>query len=470
LEIKIVIKNKLLFLTIIFLFLLCPDFYFLGAEDYSSANFIVRDSVIVIAGGQSSSQNFQYFSNAGQLSPGESTSSNFIYRAGSLYYPTANSPVISATSGDAKVDFTIVTPSIGVFGNITDYKLGTSTTSGGPYTFEDVGTSLSFSKTSLANGTKYYFIIEAYAGTLMLAKSAEASATPVAPATPVCGDGTCNGSETCSSCSVDCGSCGGGGGGGGGGAGPLPPSVVTQVIFTGRAFPKNNVTLLKDAQVAATTIAGADANFQISLSGLSGGNYLFSVYGEDYQGIRSSLLTFPVSVTAGATTTVSGIFIAPTIATDKSEVKQGDNIAIFGQSVPNGEITINVQSDQPFFEKTTADKNGIYLYNFDTDPLDMGQHFTKSKAAVSGEISSFSLAMGFTVGTKNVIAQLSTKKALKGDLNSDGHVNLVDFSIAAYWYKKPLSASFAKIEIERLNGDGKIDLTDFSIMAYYWTG
>jgi hypothetical protein len=46
----------------------------------------------------------------------------------------------------------------------------------------------------------------------------------------------------------------------------------------------------------------------------------------------------------------------------------------------------------------------------------------------------------------------------------------VDFSIAAYWYKRTLSADFKKIEKERLNGDGKIDLTDFSIMAYYWSG
>jgi len=37
--------------------------------------------------------------------------------------------------------------------------------------------------------------------------------------TPTCGDGTCNGSETCSSCPADCGSCGGGGGGG------LPPEA-----------------------------------------------------------------------------------------------------------------------------------------------------------------------------------------------------------------------------------------------------
>ena len=33
------------------------------------------------------------------------------------------------------------------------------------------------------------------------------------PTTPYCGDGACNGSETCSSCAQDCGGCGGGGGG-----------------------------------------------------------------------------------------------------------------------------------------------------------------------------------------------------------------------------------------------------------------
>jgi len=297
----------------------------------------------------------------------------------------------------------------------------------------------------------------------------------------VCGNGVVESGEQCdaggsngacpATCSASCttNSCGGGGGGGGGGGAP-PPSVETKVIFEGRAYPKSAVTLLKDAQIAATTIAGTDANFQISISGLSGGNYIFSLYSEDREGWRSSLLTFPVSVTAGATTKVSGIFIAPTIAVDKSEVKRGDNIAIFGQSVPNSEITISVNSDEEFFNKIKADVGGVYLYNFDTSPLTIEQHFTKSKAALNGEISTFSKTISFLVGTKNVAAALPTKAPVKGDLNNDGRVNLVDFSIAAYWYKRPLSATFKPIEVERLNGDGKIDLVDFSIMAYYWTG
>lgn len=259
-------------------------------------------------------------------------------------------------------------------------------------------------------------------------------------------------------------------GGGGGGGGGISAPVATSVIFSGRAYPKSAVTLLKDAQIAATTVAGADANFQITLSDLSGGNYIFSVYSEDNKGIRSPLLTFPVGVTFGATTRVSGIFISPTIAVDKSEVRRGDNIAIFGQSAPRSEITISVNSEEEFFVKKISDASGAYLLNFDTSVLEMGQHNAKSKVALNGEISSFSKVIGFAVGTKNVLAQTQSQSAVKADLNGDKGVNLVDFSIAAYWYKRPLSATFKPTETQRLNGDGKIDLIDFSIMAFYWTG
>jgi hypothetical protein len=327
------------------------------------------------------------------------------------------------------------------------------------------------------------FIFVAISGLSFAQATSTSSSVTITGTVPGCGDGviqsgeSCDGSnlnnQTCStqgffggtlSCNSNCtfntSACTSGGGGGGGGY--IAPA--TQAVFSGRAYPKSTVTLLKDAQIAATTIADANANFSVTISGLSAGNYIFSVYSEDNKGIRSSLLTFPISVTAGATTNVSGIFVAPTIAVDKSEVKRGDNIAIFGQSAPQSEITISVSSDEEFFVKTGADKQGIYLYNFDTTPLEMGQHYTKSKAALDGAISSFSKAIGFAVGTRNISAELP-RAAIKGDLNNDRRVNLVDFSIAAYWYKRANPPAAVD-----LNGDGKVDLIDFSIMAYYWTG
>jgi hypothetical protein len=251
-----------------------------------------------------------------------------------------------------------------------------------------------------------------------------------------------------------------------GGGGGVPYFAPTTVIFSGKAYPKSVVTLLKDAQVVAQTVAGPDANFSITLTGLTGGNYIFAIYAEDKDGIRSSLLTFPVSVTYGAATNVSGIFIAPTIAVDKSEVKKGDNIAIFGQSAPQADIIISVNSEEEFFGKTISDKDGIYLYNFDTSFVDYGMHHTKSKASIGNQaVSGFSNVISFKVGTKNVFAKLPAKCPKKADLNNDCKVNLVDFSIVAYWYKRPSPPK----NID-LNGDGKIDLIDFSIMAYYWTG
>jgi len=311
---------------------------------------------------------------------------------------------------------------------------------------------------------KVYVLIFLITSLALLSCSVYAAVQEASTTITVCGDGSCNSGETCSTCPTDCGTCPSSGGGGGGGGTYVAPPVITQVIFNGRAYPKSTITLLKDAQIVATTIAGVDANFQMSISGLSAGNYIFALYSEDKDGRRSILLTFPVSVTAGATTNVSGIFVAPTIDVDKSEVKRGDNIAIFGQSAPQADIVISVSSEEEFFAKTISDKEGIYLHNFDTTVLDYGLHNTKSKASIGNlAVSSFSRLISFKVSTITVPKE--KPEISKGDLNNDNRVNLVDFSIAAYWYKRTSPPSSVD-----LNGDGKVDLVDFSIMAYYWTG
>lgn len=155
---------------------------------------------------------------------------------------------------------------------------------------------------------------------------------------------------------------------------------------------------------------------------------------------------------------------------DKSEVKRGDNISFFGQAVPASEIVISVNSLPEYFLQTKTDALGAYLYTFDTSPLGFGAHDAKAKASVAAEISQYSRLVGFNVTSTQSIIKQSPKCAARADLNGDCKVSLVDFSIAAYWYRRTLSPAFAIIEKDQLNGDGKINLTDFSIMAYYWTG
>ena len=261
---------------------------------------------------------------------------------------------------------------------------------------------------------------------------------------------------------------GGGGGGGGGGSGGGGGYPNAGVFFSGRAYPLSKVSILKDGQLALSTIAGPDSNFSATLSNLSSGNYTFSVYGEDKNGLRSSSFTFQIYVTSGVTTSITGIFIAPTIALDKKEVKRGDNLVIFGQSASLSHIMISINSAQEIFKSVDSDANGVYLENFDTSVLDRGSHSAKSKTLIYNEISPYSDTVAFAVGDANI--PIDVAKLTKCDLNGDNRCNLVDFSIAAFWYKRALSPEFAIKEKEHLNGDGKIDLVDFSIMAFYWTG
>ena len=257
--------------------------------------------------------------------------------------------------------------------------------------------------------------------------------------------------------------------GGGGGWTPSPLQYGT-IIISGKAYPNSEVTLLSDGQIRQITRAGSRGDFEITLSNLSSGFYLFTLYAEDSKGRRSSLLTFQVNVVSGQTVRSSGIFLSPTIDIDKTSVKKGDILQIFGQASPDSEVIINVSSEEELFFRIPTEKDGSYLYVLDTSNLEIGQHYTKSRQVYLNQtVSPYSRTLSFNVGEKS-IPKKPSGCPLKGDLNNDCKVNLIDFSIAAYWYKKKLSPKFAEIEKNNLNGDDKVDLIDFSIMAYYYTG
>jgi hypothetical protein len=256
------------------------------------------------------------------------------------------------------------------------------------------------------------------------------------------------------------------GGGGGGGGGTV--TTNTGVTVSGRAYPLSTVVVLRNGMRAVSTIAGPDGRFSATLSNIASGSHTISLYGEDEAGRRSVLFSFPITVTSGAMTTVSGIFISPTITTDKIEVRRGDPIVIFGKTSPNSNVTLEINSEPRLFEYTPSDGQGVYLYNMDSSRLAYGSHTAASRAVTSTEISSQSESVGFQVGSQNVLRPAApiSCEARRGDVNCDYRVNLIDYSIVAYWYNRPGTVP-AKVD---LNGDGRVTLVDLSILAYYWTG
>ncbi len=428
------------------------------ADDYTSTDFILRDPVVTIGGQRSTSTDFELFGGLGQLLGSESTSTNFIQRAGWLYFALVTAPTfLSATAGNTQVALSWATSQAYLGAVVASYAVGQSTSSGGPYTFSDVGNFLSSTRTSLTNGTRYYFVVQARdAAGQNLAQSTEASATPVASAA-ACGDGSCNSTENCSSCPADCGTCPAAGGGGGGGGGTL--AGVTKAIIQGKAYPSRLVNILKDGQFSTSASADSEANFKVELNNITPGIYTFGVWAEDKRGIKSIVFNFTVNVAAGVATTISGIFLPPTIDIDKDVVQKGETLNILGQTAPQSDITIVINSSQEIIKKTTAGNDGLWFHAFDTSPLEEGSHSTRAKAVTAdGLLSTFSQTLMFAIGG------VSSGGLQNSDINRDNKVNLIDFSILLYNWGKPKNSA------ADLNRDGKVNLTDFSIMMYRWTG
>src|SRR3989339_464394 len=262
-----------------------------------------------------------------------------------------------------------------------------------------------------------------------------------------------------------------GGGGSKGGssgiaAGYNPGSVdelKTQVIVNGKSYPHADVHILVDGVVVGIVSADAKANFYFETNEISPGVASFGFWSEDADGLKSTLLTLTFRVISGAVTNISGVYISPTIDIVNKSVKQGENVVIYGQTVPQTEVQVHIHSDEQFVEEIKSnEESGKWELVFNTEPLEEDFHTAKAlfQVEINGNIikSGFSKAISFYVGKIGGEAPCP-----EADLNHDGRVNLTDFSILLYYWGTDNTCADQ-------NQNGVVDLVDFSIMMYYWTG
>ena len=232
------------------------------------------------------------------------------------------------------------------------------------------------------------------------------------------------------------------------------------IIFEGRAYPFAYITLLKNGAVASTFQASSSGSFKREITGLREGFYNFGIFAEDNKKRKSVTLNFNVGVISGKIITVSGIFISPTISLEATKIKKGNSLNIFGQSFPNSRINIFISSSQEIVKETTTTKDGNWSFKLNTDSLTEGKHRVRVKAIYKeGEQSPFSQTLSF------LILPQGTSACRGADLNFDGKIDIVDFSILLYFWgqNKPINAC------ADINSDGIVDIVDFSIMMYYWS-
>lgn len=242
-------------------------------------------------------------------------------------------------------------------------------------------------------------------------------------------------------------------------------SGTDRAVFKGYAYPESLVAILKNGLILNELPANSDGTFEVPVNNIKSGTYTFGIRAKDKNGLLSAVLSYTIFINANEETEVSNIFIAPTLTTDKIEVKQGDVITFSGSTFPRADITLNVFAKSGVIKTTKANDKGVWSYSLSTKGYEFGDYTSRVQAKIGTTASLYSSPMSFTVGTINTLRQKSKPVNSRCDLNNDSRVNLLDFSIMAYWYKR---LGFPpKVD---LNSDNRVNLTDLSILAYCWTG
>lgn len=244
--------------------------------------------------------------------------------------------------------------------------------------------------------------------------------------------------------------------------------VNAQLLLSGMAYPLARLTVWRNGIVGASAIAGLDGKFKINLSDFQAGWINIALYVQDSDGAYALPYSLPIYLTPAAITGVEGIVISPTISVDKLSINQGERLRIFGQAAPETELSISVRMPDQSIARLSSDSLGRYSYDLQTQGMSLGYYQAWSRVYYKNKIGTLSGPRSFRILAAQAVDKPVDKDKnclLKADLNGDCKVNLVDFSILAYWYKRPKMP-----EALDLQKNGLVDLADLSVLAYYWTG
>lgn len=243
----------------------------------------------------------------------------------------------------------------------------------------------------------------------------------------------------------------------GGGVG----TVQTSVSFSGFAYPGAVVHLLKDGISKMTKTANDRGIFNITLDESYNPNVLYTLYAIDKSNRSSVIINYPVVVKSGYLTQISGIRFSPTIVIDKTEVKAGDYLSVSGYALPNEQINIEIEGLQQRSFSIISNNEGLYKITVPLLDLKQGNYNLYVNYENDKRISK---VVKFVIGELNIL-NIDLTINIPGDCNSDQIINLIDFSVMAFWYKKS-----NPIQCVDTNKDNIINLVDLSILAFYWTG
>ena len=265
---------------------------------------------------------------------------------------------------------------------------------------------------------------------------------------------------------------GGSGGGGGKGSGnnAIPGAETdgeiefegdTDLNVVGKACPGSTITVLRDGEAERVVEADNSSNFSFTLRNQTPGITTLGFWALDDADRRSITYSATFQIIQNAVTTLSGVLIPPTIAVVPEKVPYGGTVSFEGCALPSTQVRAYIDEDEENPEETLVAGNGDWAIAYNTSPLSNESFHTVKASYIDPDNTD--LESGHSLITNFYVGERDVDTGLTADLNFDGFVNLIDFSILLFHWNTADS-------LADINQDGIVSLPDFSIMLFYWTG
>jgi len=255
------------------------------------------------------------------------------------------------------------------------------------------------------------------------------------------------------------------GGSGGSDKGTKLPQSGVQV--SGWAYPGGTVSFVRDGVVMNEVRAGSDGAYEHTSEELDRGSYTYRIGATDRNGVVGAAYTTTIWIQSETVNFLSNILLPPTIDVPDPSLDLGSDVAVSGHTVPDAPVTVWLRpklaevTSADIIATTTADSAGAWALTIGTTGLSRGTYELVAQSELAdGSVQSDKSAR-LTIGLGVDVADASCLTI--GDLDCDGFVNLIDFSILLFNWN-------TSAEVADINGDGTVSLPDFSIMLFNWTG
>ncbi len=237
---------------------------------------------------------------------------------------------------------------------------------------------------------------------------------------------------------------------------------LSTATIAGFTSPGSTVRVLQDGVQALNVQSGSDGSFRADIAALERGTYTFTIFSIDKEQRKSLSYSSTLAVGAGTSNSISNVILPPTIGLDSEQIDLGGKVHATGEATPNSVIQLSLAPKPDTANEAkqyTATTSSTGLWDITTPAVSTkGTYGVKARQLLTSAQSEYGQTLLEGVGTAP-----SGKSCADPDINGDGKVNLIDFSILLTGW----GTSAPKAD---LNCDGKVNLADFSILLFNWTG